>query len=223
MPAGRLTGFGGASLQVLSSDWIEQGRPSPSSLVIPPAIVQRGQYEHLLNVPTLTKYAEIYSSPAPFRAACAPRILEAHAIWRRVFNATEPVDVSNPATIVGEAAAYAALRTGVQALAAQCAGENVLWAEAMNAPLEVYKVENEDVYLDLGNEAVVEQVLPHLLAMVARAATARCCNVCGRRPRTPGLPKLRMCAGCRGVRYCGAACQRVDWPLHQAACREPVD
>ena len=31
--------------------------------------------------------------------------------------------------------------------------------------------------------------------------------------------KLRLCAGCRGVRYCSDACQRAHWSAHKAACR----
>ena len=33
-------------------------------------------------------------------------------------------------------------------------------------------------------------------------------------------PRGKLCSGCRLVRYCGAACQKADWPAHRAACRE---
>jgi hypothetical protein len=32
-------------------------------------------------------------------------------------------------------------------------------------------------------------------------------------------PKRKVCTGCRVVRYCGAECQKQDWPAHKAACR----
>ena len=45
---------------------------------------------------------------------------------------------------------------------------------------------------------------------------------CGR-PGCGLLPgngvKLRLCAGCRGVRYCSDGCQRAHWSAHKAACR----
>ena len=28
------------------------------------------------------------------------------------------------------------------------------------------------------------------------------------------------CGGCRGVRYCGAECQKRDWRAHKAACKQ---
>lgn len=45
----------------------------------------------------------------------------------------------------------------------------------------------------------------------------RLCHVCREAP--PAGQKLKRCARCRGaVRYCGVACQRLDWPSHQADC-----
>jgi hypothetical protein len=33
---------------------------------------------------------------------------------------------------------------------------------------------------------------------------------------------LLACARCKGVRYCGAACQKKDWPQHKGVCKEKV-
>ena len=49
--------------------------------------------------------------------------------------------------------------------------------------------------------------------------------------RKPGEPsgaaprkvKLRSCAACGLVSYCGAECQRGDWPQHKELCRFAVD
>ena len=34
------------------------------------------------------------------------------------------------------------------------------------------------------------------------------------------VPRGKRCGGCRLLRYCGAACQKADWPGHKTACRE---
>ncbi|KAI0704230.1 hypothetical protein C8T65DRAFT_654302 [Cerioporus squamosus] len=39
------------------------------------------------------------------------------------------------------------------------------------------------------------------------------CAVCGERATS-------RCAQCQSVSYCGAACQRADWPQHKPACRQ---
>jgi len=41
------------------------------------------------------------------------------------------------------------------------------------------------------------------------------CKHCKRR-RT----KLHFCSRCRGVRYCGAECQRRDWQVHKPQCKK---
>ena len=40
------------------------------------------------------------------------------------------------------------------------------------------------------------------------------CSVCG------SLGKTNSCSRCRSVIYCGAACQRADWPTHKKACKK---
>ncbi|KAL1526334.1 hypothetical protein AB1Y20_015048 [Prymnesium parvum] len=34
--------------------------------------------------------------------------------------------------------------------------------------------------------------------------------------------KLSLCARCRGVKYCGALCQKAAWPGHKGRCQRPV-
>lgn len=41
----------------------------------------------------------------------------------------------------------------------------------------------------------------------------RCCAVCG------SFGKMKPCAGCRGILYCGTECQTHDWKRHKKACR----
>ena len=38
-------------------------------------------------------------------------------------------------------------------------------------------------------------------------------------PSEAGMPRSKRCSGCRLVHYCGAACQKADWPSHKAACQ----
>ena len=54
-------------------------------------------------------------------------------------------------------------------------------------------------------------------------ATRPCAHVCCARivgASEADAPRGKRCGGCRLVRYCGAACQKADWPAHKAACRE---
>lgn len=30
---------------------------------------------------------------------------------------------------------------------------------------------------------------------------------------------VQRCSGCKGVYYCGAACQQADWPSHKTECK----
>ena len=46
------------------------------------------------------------------------------------------------------------------------------------------------------------------------AGDGRSCGHCG---RTDGA--FSRCARCRGVVYCGIACQRADWKTHKKVCR----
>jgi hypothetical protein len=42
------------------------------------------------------------------------------------------------------------------------------------------------------------------------------CAACSRRGSRQH--KLRLCRGCRAVRYCDADCQRAHWPEHRRDC-----
>lgn len=44
------------------------------------------------------------------------------------------------------------------------------------------------------------------------------CQVCGK--RAIGSP-LKRCSRCKQAFYCGAACQRIDWPSHKRSCKAP--
>lgn len=45
-------------------------------------------------------------------------------------------------------------------------------------------------------------------------------NVCQHCQGT-GNPKLRICCGCRAVRYCSRDCQKADWKHHKNLCKKP--
>jgi hypothetical protein len=51
----------------------------------------------------------------------------------------------------------------------------------------------------------------------ARAAAALGCRACGTPPA--GSDKLKRCGACSRVAFCGAACQKADWPRHKRACK----
>ena len=44
------------------------------------------------------------------------------------------------------------------------------------------------------------------------------CAACGKDQPADG-GKLRVCTGCRAVRYCNSECQRNHWAKHRAACK----
>eukprot|EP00884_Botryococcus_braunii_P006055 jgi/Botrbrau1/15450/Bobra.43_2s0074.1 len=46
---------------------------------------------------------------------------------------------------------------------------------------------------------------------------APACAHCGKKGGEEG--KLRECAGCRSVQYCGRACQTEHWPSHRPGCK----
>jgi hypothetical protein len=45
------------------------------------------------------------------------------------------------------------------------------------------------------------------------------CACCGITAQISWSGKLKECAACRAVRYCGKACQKEDWPAHKATCK----
>jgi hypothetical protein len=46
------------------------------------------------------------------------------------------------------------------------------------------------------------------------------CGHCMRRKSPAGKPLLR-CGRCKKARYCDAACQRLEWPVHKKICGKP--
>lgn len=56
------------------------------------------------------------------------------------------------------------------------------------------------------------------LAEAAAAPPASPPRVCAA-PGCGAVHGLRLCAGCRSVRYCGEACSRAHWRAHKAKCR----
>ena len=61
--------------------------------------------------------------------------------------------------------------------------------------------------------AVAAAAMAAAVAPAPTAAPARVCAACG------AAGAALVCSGCRGVRYCGAECQKRDWGAHKAACR----
>ncbi|KIZ03389.1 hypothetical protein MNEG_4572 [Monoraphidium neglectum] len=53
-----------------------------------------------------------------------------------------------------------------------------------------------------------------------KAAVTAACAVCGRTQAEEGV-RLRLCRGCRAVRYCSTACAKKDWSegTHKQACK----
>ena len=49
-----------------------------------------------------------------------------------------------------------------------------------------------------------------------RCANVRCTNLSG--PSEAAL-RVKLCTGCRTVRYCSEACSQADWQAHRLACR----
>jgi hypothetical protein len=45
------------------------------------------------------------------------------------------------------------------------------------------------------------------------------CAGCGITAEESEKGKLQECTGCRSVRYCGKACQKMDWPTHKPTCK----
>ena len=45
----------------------------------------------------------------------------------------------------------------------------------------------------------------------------RVCDACGGAFR---VETMKQCAACKGVAYCGRACQKMDWPSHKTWCKQ---
>ena len=45
----------------------------------------------------------------------------------------------------------------------------------------------------------------------------RVCDACGGAFR---VETMKQCAACKGVAYCGRACQKTDWPSHKTWCKQ---
>ena len=43
------------------------------------------------------------------------------------------------------------------------------------------------------------------------------CAYCGKRGDTL---TIRLCTGCKAIRYCSRGCQKGDWSRHKAACKK---
>jgi tetratricopeptide (TPR) repeat protein len=54
--------------------------------------------------------------------------------------------------------------------------------------------------------------------VAARSAAARACRACSAPPAAGS--KLRRCAACGRVAYCGGACQKGDWARHKRVCAD---
>ena len=48
------------------------------------------------------------------------------------------------------------------------------------------------------------------------------CEHCGLTAEAASVSKLKACAKCYVVRYCGKECQLAAWPGHKAACKARV-
>ena len=89
-----------------------------------------------------------------------------------------------------------------------------LAAEAADAAL------SRDALVAL-RRAAPEPTAETMAAYVARQRLARAwraCRLCSNELAEP-TGNAGRCAGCKRVRYCGAECQRGDWPRHKAECK----
>lgn len=71
-----------------------------------------------------------------------------------------------------------------------------------------------------GSRPAASAAAPSPSSSTAKAAQS--CAQCGARPGgTPGCEKLRLCSGCRKVRYCSEECSRAAWRQgHKGECRK---
>ena len=83
------------------------------------------------------------------------------------------------------------------------------------APLEA-ALRAEDIMGSAGRAQLAVEVAEALATRPC--AHVRCTQLVG--ASEADTPRGKLCSGCRGVRYCGPACQKADWRAHKAACRE---
>ena len=53
--------------------------------------------------------------------------------------------------------------------------------------------------------------------VVCQQAAERTCAHCGKHGDTQ---TIRLCTGCKAIRYCSRDCQKGDWSRHNAACKK---
>mmetsp|Transcript_22231 Transcript_22231/g.69648 ORF Transcript_22231/g.69648 Transcript_22231/m.69648 type:complete len:216 (+) Transcript_22231:1057-1704(+) len=60
---------------------------------------------------------------------------------------------------------------------------------------------------------------------LARSLERRTCAYCGQKQRALFEPTLKVCAGCRCVRYCSRSCQKRAWSRarHREVCRKMAE
>jgi hypothetical protein len=58
-----------------------------------------------------------------------------------------------------------------------------------------------------------------VLPATALQGPAGACAGCGATEAAGSGVRLRLCRGCRRVRYCGEECMRRQWRGHRAACK----
>ena len=139
--------------------------------------------------------------------------------------------VLSAATEAERAAARAeaeAAREAAEAPARERARVEALSAEELRQELDMRGLAAEAADAALAREALLalrlaapEPTEATMAAYVARQRLARAwraCRLCSNELAEPTGTAGR-CAGCKRVRYCGAECQRGDWPRHRPECR----
>ena len=121
-----------------------------------------------------------------------------------------------------------AAREAAGVLACERARVEALSAEELRQELDMRGLAAEAADAALTREALAalrrsapEPTAETMAAYVARQRLARAwraCRLCSNELAEPTGTAGR-CAGCKRVRYCGAECQRGDWPRHRPECR----
>jgi hypothetical protein len=65
-----------------------------------------------------------------------------------------------------------------------------------------------------GRRALRSEDVEKAVATPVRAAAKRQCGQCGQEQK-----ELQWCSGCKGIKYCDAACQKAHWKLHKKECK----